>query len=77
MALPKYWELYGSFLSALLDGDIHKKRDISAKIAEQLHLTDAELAELLPSGAQTVFENRVGISTRANPAWICTCPPRS
>lgn len=77
MALPKYWELYGPLLSALLDGDIHKKREISAKIAEQLHLTDAELAELLPSGAQTVFENRAGISTRANPAWICTCPLRS
>ena len=60
MALPKYLELYGPLLSALLDGDIHKKREISAKIAEQLHLTDAELAELLPSGAQTVFENRVG-----------------
>ena len=77
MALPKYWELYGPLLSALLDGDIHKKREISAKIAEQLHLTDAELAELLPSGAQTVFENRAGISTQANPAWICTCPLRS
>ena len=60
MALPKYWELYGPFLSALFDGDIHKNKEISVKIAEQLHLTGAELAELLPSGTQTVLENRVG-----------------
>lgn len=60
MAIPKYDKLMKPFLQTLGDGGVHKLKDIAAKLAEEFHLTQDELDEVLPSGSETVFRNRVG-----------------
>ena len=41
------------------DGGEHRMSDIVDKLASQLNLTVSEREELLPSGKQAVFNNRV------------------
>ena len=60
MAVPKYYEMYHSFLQSLSDGEEHPYSDVKKKVIEDFKLTDTELAELLPSGKQPVFSNRIG-----------------
>ena len=60
MAVPKYYEMYHSFLQSLSDGEEDPYSDVKKKVIEDFKLTDIELAELLPSGKQTVFSNRIG-----------------
>jgi restriction system protein len=47
------------FLEALQDGQERTMRELTELLAGQFKLTDAERQELLPSGQQTVFSNRV------------------
>ena len=42
------------------DGNTYKFRDAIESLADQFSLTDEERRELLPSGSQAVFDNRVG-----------------
>ena len=60
MSVPKYYEMYAPFLKSLEDGGVHSIKEIKQDIIEQIHLTENDLVELLPSGKQTVFDNRVG-----------------
>lgn len=60
MAVPKYDELMKPLLIAVSDGETYKMKDVTALLAEQLNLSSDDLAEMLPSGRQTVFKNRVG-----------------
>ena len=60
MAVPKYNEMYAPFLKALADGEIHTTKDVRQFVAEQKGLTDADLSEMLPSGKQGLFANRLG-----------------
>lgn len=46
-------------LQTLRDGNVHTVDDIRDSVARDLDLDDADLSELLPSGSQTRFENRV------------------
>lgn len=59
MAVPKFFEFFGVFLNALADGETHKAKDVRAYIAEAMHLTEEDRAEMLPSGRQSMFDNRV------------------
>ena len=59
MAVPKYYEMYHSFLQSLSDGEEQSYSDVKKKVIEDVKLTDIELAEL-PSGKQPVFSNRIG-----------------
>lgn len=59
MAVPKYDELMKPLLVAVQDGEVYKMKDVTSILAQQLNLSAEELAELLPSGRQTVFKNRV------------------
>lgn len=52
--------MYHSFLQSLSDGEEHPYSDVKKKVIEDFKLTDTELAELLPSGKQPVFSNRIG-----------------
>ena len=45
MPVPKYHELYAPFLKTLKDGSIHTMKEIKQSVAEQMHLTEADLAE--------------------------------
>jgi len=50
MAVPKYHELSRPLLDFLADGKEHNLREASQAIAQRLNLTDADLAETVPSG---------------------------
>lgn len=58
--LPKYHEIMRPLLLLCADGKEHSMRDASAVIAQQMSLTEEQLKEMLPSGQQSVFENRLG-----------------
>ena len=58
--IPKYEEIMLPLLKYLADGKEHVLSEIHDFLAEQFKLTDDELRELLPSGKQTIFRNRVG-----------------
>lgn len=59
-SLPKYYEFYTPFLTVLKDGKVHTSKEIQQTMAEMLNLSNEQLAEMLPSGRQSVFCNRVG-----------------
>jgi restriction system protein len=58
MSIPDYQSLMLPVLSASLDGEI-RIGDVVERLAEKLDLTPEERSQLLPSGKQTVFANRV------------------
>jgi len=60
MAIPDYQTLLLPVLELAADGAEHKFRDAVDKLTEEFSLTDEERNELLPSGSQAVFTNRVG-----------------
>src|SRR5262245_57670639 len=51
-------------LASTADGAPHRIRELMLALADQLSLSEAERAKLLPSGTQRVFDNRV--------AWAAT-----
>lgn len=59
MSVPKYNEMYTSFINALGDGKIHSIKEIGQYVAEHMHLSEKDLAEMLPSGKQALFTNRI------------------
>lgn len=58
--IPDYQKLMLPLLKLLSDGKEHKFRDVIEHLAAEFNLTDAERKELLASGNQAVFDNRVG-----------------
>ena len=60
MPIPKYNELYGAVLQSLSDGKIHDYRDMKRYVAKAVKLSDEDMALMLPSGRQSVFDNRIG-----------------
>jgi len=60
MPIPDYQTLMLPVLKISEDGNTHKFRDAIESLADQFTLTDEERRELLPSGSQAVFDNRVG-----------------
>lgn len=60
MAIPDFQTCMLPFLRFLEDGKEHSLRDAEGSLAEHFKLSDAERAELLPSGQQGIFKNRIG-----------------
>jgi len=60
MAIPDYQTLMLPTLKVAADGEEHRFSDVIAKLAEEFRLTPEEQQQLLPSGKQTTFSNRVG-----------------
>lgn len=78
MAVPKYDELMKPLLAAVKDGEVYKIKDVTAVLAQQLNLSAEDLAEMLPSGRQTVFKNRVGwAKTYLKKAGLLDSPARA
>lgn len=78
MAVPKYDELMKPLLVAVKDGEVYKIKDVTAELAQQLNLSSEDLAEMLPSGRQTVFKNRVGwAKTYLKKAGLLDSPARA
>lgn len=78
MAIPKYFEMYKSFLRGLEDGEIHPYIDIKNQVIKDFHLSDADIAELLSNGRQSVFSNRIGwCRTYLKKAGLIESPSRA
>ena len=60
MAIPDYQTLMLPLLRLASDRQEHRFRDAVERLATELRISDAERAELLPSGTAPVFDNRVG-----------------
>lgn len=59
MTVPDYQSVMLPLLKALGDGEEHSLHEVIETLADQFELTDEERRELLPSGRQAKFDNRV------------------
>lgn len=59
MAIPDFQSLMQPLLVFAADGMEHSLRDAFKALADQFHLTPEERRDLLPSGRQATFDNRV------------------
>ena len=59
MAVPKFFEFFEGFLRAIKDGDLHTAKEVREIIAREMSISDEDREELLPSGKQRTFDNRV------------------
>jgi restriction system protein len=62
MPIPDFQSLMLPIMKIAEDGDEHTARELRQRIGEQLGLTEEERKELLPSGTQPVFTNRLAWS---------------
>ncbi|WP_375103317.1 restriction endonuclease [Paenibacillus sp. RS8] len=62
MAVPGYQDFMYPFLNQLKDGNEYKLQEIYVLLSKYFHLTNEDVAELLPSGKQTLLHNRIGWS---------------
>ena len=60
MAIPDYQSIMLPLLRMAGDKQEHVFRDAVDTLANEFNLTDEERRELLPSGQQEIFSNRVG-----------------
>jgi restriction system protein len=60
MPVPGYEEFMLPMLRLIADGGEHNVRDVRDQLASEFKLTPADRAEMLASGKQSVFDNRVG-----------------
>lgn len=59
MPIPDFQSIMLPLLEVLSDGSEWRMRDVTEGLATRFDLTPAERAEMLPSGQQTLFSNRV------------------
>ena len=60
MSIPKYNELYGALLHSIEDGEVHNYKDMKKYVADYIELSDKDKTLMLPSGNQSIFDNRIG-----------------
>ncbi|AAM07880.1 TPA: restriction endonuclease [Methanosarcina acetivorans] len=60
MVIPDYQSVMLPLLKYAEDGKEHRIRDAIEQLAEEFRLSEEERKELLPSGQQAIFKNRVG-----------------
>lgn len=60
MPIPDYQTIMLPLLRHAADGKEHSLQETVEKLAQDFKLTDDERRELLPSGKQAIFDNRVG-----------------
>ncbi|MFJ2988191.1 restriction endonuclease [Collimonas sp. NPDC087041] len=78
MPIPDYQTCMLPLLQYLGDGIEHSLRDAEEALAEHFHLSPLERAELLPSGQQGVFKNRIGWArTYLKKACLIELPKRA
>ncbi len=76
--IPTYEKIMLPFLKHLADGQVHGLVDIHDTLTNQFELTDEELRELLPSGLQPIFRNRVSwAGTYLKKAGLVISPKRA
>ncbi len=60
MVLPKYHQIMLPFLKLISDEKKYRVSELSNAISKHFGLNEKERREVLPSGSQTIFDNRVG-----------------
>jgi len=60
MAIPDYQSIMLPLLRYAGDGGLHRFREAVEALAQRFDLTEEERRDLLPSGQQPTFDNRVG-----------------
>lgn len=60
MAIPDYQSAMLPLLKVAADRQEHHIRAAINQLAEQFHSTEEETKELLPSGVDSIFDNRIG-----------------
>lgn len=77
MAVPKFFEFFEGFLRATQDGELHTAKEVREIIAKEMNISDADRQEMLPSGKQTTFDNRVAWArTYLDKAGLIETPTR-
>lgn len=77
MAIPDYQTCMLPFLRFLEDNEEHSLREAEESLGEYFQLTASERAELLASGQQRVFKNRIGWArTYLKKACLIEAPKR-
>ncbi len=64
MAVPDFQSIMRPFLEVASDGNEHRIASMATDLAQVLTLTEGDIDEMLPSGRQTRFRNRVN--------WVAT-----
>jgi len=59
MAVPKFYEFFKAFLKAVQDGELHASKEVKTFLATEMNLSEDDLNEMLPSGKQSRFDNRI------------------
>jgi restriction system protein len=59
VALPDFQSIFKPLLQLSADGQEHSMKEAREHLAKHFNLTDEDRAELLPSGTQKTFDNRV------------------
>lgn len=76
--IPDYQTLMLPILKLVSDGKEHKYRDLIETLAVQFELSEDERKELLASGSQAIFDNRVGwAKTYLKKAGLLDSPKRA
>lgn len=60
MPIPDFQTIMLPLLRVMSDGQEHSIQELTDRLAKEFSLSEEELRELLPSGKQTIFYNRVG-----------------
>lgn len=77
MAIPDFQSVMRPVLTTVQNGAPLPLRELRERIADQFQLTEEERKEYLPSGNQTVINNRVGWArTYLNKAGLLTIPAK-
>jgi len=77
MPVPEYQKYYLTILKCVADGNEHAIRDIYEEIAEMFGFTEEDKAELIPSGTQQLYKNRIAwAKTYLKKAGLVSSPRR-
>ncbi len=77
MPIPDFQKIMLPLLKYASDGEEHSLREAIEGLADEFNLSQEERKELLPSGQQAIFDNRVGWArTHLKKAGLLTDPKR-
>ncbi len=78
MPIPDFQSFFLPLLEQVSDGKEHKLRELIEVLAKHFKLSDTERNELLASGTQAIFDNRVGwAKTYLKKAGLLDSPKRA
>jgi len=64
MAVPKFFEFFVPILAALNSCSPMKAKDLRAAMIDAFHLSKEDISEMLPSGKQLTYSNRINWATQ-------------